>query len=437
MVFLTPNPYKLNLRRLRFYLGPTCHSSFVKFKRRAVPCVQVVFTSPPIMSSTPASRRPMSLSPTYSSDSPSKPATPSHYPDDISRFAPPDTDPMLFELDDYGSSSPATHLSWDMERDVKPRFEFSGSSLLSAFDLQHMSPADSGYFDGEHVDINVTKGSPSIDNLFLANWINDPDLSSPSSPISIPSSVSPHSPSFVAYNDQSHFPGGGTFSPTEFAALHPLPRSISPSSSFEEYSHVPRQRVHSISPLDTRLHGPSWASQIFDGSLRPPSSSRPALRHSPLADSTMRQRRGSMPSAYMFQSSSAPSVFEPRGPPMTRSYSRRAESETINDEQDSTVRRKKRSPPIEDLGPSTRANDSRQFYSFLIWPIIDMTLSAALKSVLRPPKLAPSAWQLYFTDWIQKQQATGTRKLNVAQAAKEAGQEYACLSAEEKEVIFI
>jgi len=52
---------------------------------------------------------------------------------------------------------------------------------------------------------------------------------------------------------------------------------------------------------------------------------------------------------------------------------------------------------------------------------------------LKPPKLAPSAWQLYFTDWIQKQQASGTRKLNVAQAAKEAGQEYAGLSQEEKE----
>ena len=57
-----------------------------------------------------------------------------------------------------------------------------------------------------------------------------------------------------------------------------------------------------------------------------------------------------------------------------------------------------------------------------------------LKSVLKPPKLAPSAWQLYFTDWIQRHQATSTRKLNVAQAAKEAGQEYANLTAEEKEV---
>lgn len=60
--------------------------------------------------------------------------------------------------------------------------------------------------------------------------------------------------------------------------------------------------------------------------------------------------------------------------------------------------------------------------------------SLALKSVLKPPKLAPSAWQLYFTDWIQRQQASGTRKLNVAQAAKEAGQEYASLSTEDKEV---
>ena len=59
---------------------------------------------------------------------------------------------------------------------------------------------------------------------------------------------------------------------------------------------------------------------------------------------------------------------------------------------------------------------------------------APLKSTLRPPKLAPSAWQLYFTDWIQRHQASSSKKLNVAQAAKEAGQEYAKLSSEEKEV---
>ena len=61
-------------------------------------------------------------------------------------------------------------------------------------------------------------------------------------------------------------------------------------------------------------------------------------------------------------------------------------------------------------------------------------LSVPSKSLLQPPKLAPSAWQLYFTDWISRHQATNTRKLNVAQAAKEAGQEYALLTESEKEV---
>ena len=76
----------------------------------------------------------------------------------------------------------------------------------------------------------------------------------------------------------------------------------------------------------------------------------------------------------------------------------------------------------------------------LFVPSIFVTLilhSAPQKSMLRPPKLAPSAWQLYFTDFIQRAQANTTKKLNVAQAAKEAGQEYANLSAAEKEVCFL
>ncbi|KAJ7592753.1 HMG-box [Mycena floridula] len=60
--------------------------------------------------------------------------------------------------------------------------------------------------------------------------------------------------------------------------------------------------------------------------------------------------------------------------------------------------------------------------------------TAPLKSVVRLPKLVPPAWQLYFTDWIQQQQTSAsTRKLNVAQAAKEAELEYASLSKEDKE----
>ena len=358
--------YNLNLRYLC-----SCHlSTPSSFKQR----------DNSLMPSLSSSRRPFSpdFMSTYSSDSPLKPATPLLNVDDTACFASPETDQMLFgplEFDDYSSSSPSAHISWDpyndMEFDVKPRFDFPGSSssLLSAYDMPRMSPADSGFFDGGPVDINVVKSSPHIDNMFLANWINDPELSlsSPSSPISIPSPVPPQSPSFVSFTDQSHLSRGATFSPTEFAALHPLPRSISPPSSFEERPHMPRQRVHSISPLDTRLHTPSWASQLFDtsGSLRPPSSSRTALRHSPLTDSTMRQRvplrTGTLSSGQIFQSSSAPSsVFEPRPPPMTRSYSRRAESESVNDDQDATVRRKKRSPPVEDPSSPIKTNDSCQ-----------------------------------------------------------------------------
>ena len=69
--------------------------------------------------------------------------------------------------------------------------------------------------------------------------------------------------------------------------------------------------------------------------------------------------------------------------------------------------------------------------------LLKLPPSAAQKSMLRLPKPAPSAWQLYLTDFIQRAQVSTTKKLNVAQAAKEAGQEYANLSAAEKEVRFL
>lgn len=57
-----------------------------------------------------------------------------------------------------------------------------------------------------------------------------------------------------------------------------------------------------------------------------------------------------------------------------------------------------------------------------------------IKSELRPPKQAPSMWQVYFADWLQDHKARQPQdKLNVAQAAKEAGQLYKTLSAEAKE----
>ncbi|TFK43764.1 hypothetical protein BDQ12DRAFT_662349 [Crucibulum laeve] len=370
----------------------------------------------------------------YSTDAPMKDATPLLGFDDSGHFTSSDSDQMIFgplEFDDgpiLHSSSPNFH--WDpftdVDTDVKPVY---GCSSLSPthyeFTNSQISPSSSYYDSGVYSPDDLHSSPTLEDNLYLANWINDPDIASipsPSSPITIPSSADIQQSSFVAYNEHGHFPTDGAFSPTSFAALHPLPRSISPPSSFDDGRPL-RQRVNSISPRDSSLHTPSWASQLWDtpSSLRTPTLVRPSVRHSPLSDTTLRQRipirRGSLSSGNLFQSSSAPSQSElPRAPSMARSFSRRAESVSVSDDRDATVRRKKRLPNAEDPPTTDKASD----------PL-------PMKSLLRPPKLAPSAWQLYFTDWIQKQQLSGTRKLNVAQAAKEAGQEYACLSTAEKE----
>ena len=152
-----------------------------------------------------------------------------------------------------------------------------------------------------------------------------------------------------------------------------------------------------------------------------------------------------------FLSTSAPSAITPlsyhRSPRLSRSYSRRAQSVTSDEsagDRDATIRRlPKRSQQSHDESRSTpdkSSSETPSCMSRLFVPSISVTLillSAPQKSMLRPPKLAPSAWQLYFTDFIQRAQANTTKKLNVAQAAKEAGQEYANLSAAEKEVRFL
>ncbi|KIJ69948.1 hypothetical protein HYDPIDRAFT_79056 [Hydnomerulius pinastri MD-312] len=190
------------------------------------------------------------------------------------------------------------------------------------------------------------------------------------------------------------------------------------------YLSSPGLRVSSISPAETSLRAPAWASQLWDSSqyAASTSSGRPSVPHPPLSENPytanrqrFQPRRDANPLGLMFQSSSAPSPLQSNVPTLSRPYSRRAESVSVSDDRDATIRRKKKlpleEPPKDEKSPET----------------------APLKSVLKQPKLAPSAWQLYFTDWIQRHQATSTRKLNVAQAAKEAGQEYANLSPEEKE----
>ncbi|KIO12570.1 hypothetical protein M404DRAFT_124276 [Pisolithus tinctorius Marx 270] len=225
----------------------------------------------------------------------------------------------------------------------------------------------------------------------------------------------------------SYLTQSSSFSPSDIAALHSFPRSLSPTDGSDGYLSSPSLPLASISPADTSLRPPSWASQLWDPSLYPPSnpsSGRSSAPHPPLSEipytakkQRFQPRRETNPSSLMLQPSSAPSPLQSNMPTLTRGYSRRAESVSVTDDPDATIRRKKKSPPVQD-------EHSKDMKSAEIPPV---------KSLLKLPKLAPSAWQLYFTDWIQRHQATSTRKLNVAQAAKEAGQEYANLTPEQKE----
>ncbi|KAJ7068580.1 hypothetical protein C8F01DRAFT_1247077 [Mycena amicta] len=318
---------------------------------------------------------------------------------------------MLFDFDDYSSFiAPGYDESQPVMDDMPPS---------PAYEL---APAYSADAFGYNEDV---KPQPhQLDRLYLHNWQSD--SSSPASPIPIPSPGHSHH-DFIPYNDHSS-PFDPSFSPLSLAAAIPLPSSFSPSSSVDDHNHYafPRQLMDSVSPHETTTtppQVPQWAAQLWDAPPRhsrtPSSSPRSAARHSPLR---IPGRPKSLTT--LFPSSSAPSVVPPItavGHNTIRAYSKRAESFSASEDRDATVRRRKRSGPVEDQQEDDQPHDNNP------------TLTAPLKSLLRPPKLAPSAWQLYFTDWIQRQQASSNRKLNVAQAAKEAGLEYASLSEEEKE----
>ncbi|KAJ3741581.1 putative HMG1 protein [Lentinula detonsa] len=364
--------------------------------------------------------------------------------DDPHRFMSAD-DQMLFgpfEMEDVSFTHDPSSIPfpWDSsndnDSDIKPAYYTAGPSPLStSFDyLSQASPPDTYYDPSVYL---THEDSTSLDNNLFRSWINEPELipiSSPVAPIPISPNDSQDVQPFFTFGERSHFPQDQGFSPSEFAALHPLP--LSPSSSYEESYAFPRQRVDSmtsISPADiSAVQTPEWVSGLFDNtatpssvSIRTPVSSRPSVRHSPISSDGYTQRirmprRGSTTSSHLFQSASAPSQSHLQAQSRSASSmaSRRAESVSLSDDRDATVRRRRKvsNSSAEDHEKADKPSDS-----------------APTKSALRPPKLAPSAWQLYFTDWIQRQQASNTRKLNVAQAAKEAGQEYASLSAEEKE----
>nr|VWP00890.1 Tetrathionate reductase subunit B (Tetrathionate reductase subunit TtrB) [Ganoderma boninense] len=353
-----------------------------------------------------------------------------------------DPDNMIFglELDDALHPEPKSPFTWDsshlMQYSSMSSIPFPGSPESTTSQLDPMMPSHPRRFDSTFSTSSsfYHPSSPEYnDSALYSNWIADPDAPHSSSvPIPIPpghaqASQSPlSSSSFAAFSENSSiFPDVTPFSPTTaYAALQPLP--LSPPEDTVMTEQLRAEVAGTISP-PANLYGtepPAWASHLWDPAVQMPSAGIPmTVSEDNFATQRPRipMRRGT-PVTQLFQSSSAPSVSHARGSlGQSRLYStRRSESISEHDDRDATVRGKKR--PVED-DETQEQGQTREKRSE----------SPPLKSVLRPPKLAPSAWQLYFTDWIQRHQASSHKKLNVAQAAKEAGQEYARLSAEEKE----
>jgi hypothetical protein len=198
------------------------------------------------------------------------------------------------------------------------------------------------------------------DRNLYSNWLVDDLSAAQSASASVPIIVSsdaqpPPQATFTQYvgDNGVAFPKMDYSSPSlEYASLHPLPRSVEESP------------MGSISP--PQISQPSWAAQLFlshADTTGVVGSPLPQLLHPPVeSDSfaTQRPQRGrnhSLPAHAIFQSSSAPSGLQAHTPPLARGYSRRAESVTIDDDHDGTVRRKRK---VSDVGASMSGDRTRQ-----------------------------------------------------------------------------
>jgi hypothetical protein len=293
-----------------------------------------------------------------------------------------DSDQLLFgplDMDDGRRHDPSLAFPWDATGALPTTRLPPQSHSVTASPASSASLLDFGTSPPSS-DFCFTPGSfpglPDINPAFVeledrnlySNWLVD-DLSAAAPPsASVPIIVSsapsdaqpapapaPPQTTLIQYVSDNGlvFPKMNLSSPSlEYASLHPLPRSVEESP------------MGSISP--PQISQPSWAAQLF---LSHPDtagacgSPLPQLLHPPdESDSfaTQRPQRGrnySLPAHAIFQSSSAPSGLQVHTPPLARGYSRRAESASIDDDHDGTVRRKRK---VSDVGASMDEDRTRQ-----------------------------------------------------------------------------
>lgn len=278
-----------------------------------------------------------------------------------------DQEQLIFgplEIDDTRRQDPALSFPWDANGALPSSpatahsVTASPASSASLLDFSTSPPSSDfsfnpGSFPG------LTEVNPAFieldDRNLYSNWLVD-DLTLASSapvPISATQDAQPQTV-LTAFGDTSSlaFPKMGPFSPSvEFASLHPLPRSVDDTP------------VASISP--PQLSQPSWATQLWtrSGPTALNTSPLPHLLHPPdesdnfATQRPLRTRNDSLSAHAIFQSSSAPSGFHVHTPPLARGYSRRADSVSIDDDLDGTVRRKRK---VSDLDPSAVSDQTRQ-----------------------------------------------------------------------------
>jgi hypothetical protein len=107
-------------------------------------------------------------------------------------------------------------------------------------------------------------------------------------------------------------------------------------------------------------------------------------------------------------------------------------------DENAPTRKRKRQPSSGEVEPASGTYLGLDLLSkspHLIFSLDVIAATAPQKSVLHPPKLAPSTWQIFFTEQLQLiKLKSPDQKLNVAHAAKDLAQVYKNMSAEEKEV---
>lgn len=284
--------------------------------------------------------------------------------EDDSQFESFATD-LLFPLDieEHNNSYPSNMVSgWNqsypMTHDDKSQLApYSTYDSVFEFDETGMSS-----------DLAMFRPAPAMNNQVSFGTENfyyptsyDPTNFGVSSPISIPAATVPQTPALSpCFSDTDAYPQDASFSPSTFAALHELPRSVSPTFSDETHPFKSlfagrMDDYASMSGADqpTTEHWPQLLHQpTISGNGAPGTSSDASSPHSPhshlpaigmrSAHVRSRQRsdarRDSRHLGSVLASSSAPSAsLRSRAPSHVRSMSHES-----TEDRDATIRRKKR-----------------------------------------------------------------------------------------------